>query len=90
MADTRPTHGGLSGRQGLEAGQKLIKGRKADTRRVDARWTRFGGTAKRTQGGHMADKLANAAREHIVASPLLLRENPTVNCLGKKAKQERN
>ena len=54
-------------------------------------------------GGHMPDKFGDADTmqthgkqapgtrpEHIAASLFFLRENPTVNCLGKKDVVERN
>ena len=73
MAD-KWAHGG-------HVGPKRIKGHKADTRR-----TRFGGAAKRTQrrtqGGHMADKLRGRGQSISQPALFLLRENPTVNCLG--------
>ena len=55
--------------------------------------TRFGGAAKadtrragtkRIHGGHMADKLWERGQSISQPALFFLRENPTVNCLGKK------
>ena len=85
-----------SGRQGLEArpttqdGQGLEARPKPTTQGVDTRRTSGGQEAearskptRRTSGGHMADKLQRRG-EHVAASLFFLRENLTVNCLGKK------
>ena len=76
--------------RGLKADTEQTQGgHMADTWR-----TRFGGVAKAdsrwTQGGHEADtwrtrggQAPGTWPEHIAASFFFLRENPTVNCLGK-------
>ena len=78
-------------------GQSLEKdtGQTQGGHMADTWWTRFGGVAKAdsrwTQGRHEADtwrtrggQAPGTRPEHIAASFFFLRENPTVNCLGKK------
>ena len=93
-ADTRPhRHMAAEAWRGSQNGQmadKVWRGRrgqselKADKHKADTGRTRLGGAAQRTQGGHI-----HGGQEHIAASRFLLRENPTLNCLGTETRQGR-
>ena len=100
MADKvwRRGHRGLKADTGQTQGKQ--SGLKADTwltqvgHMVDTWRTRFGGAVKadsrRARDGYMADtrwtSSGDAARAYR-SQPFFLRENPTVNCLGKKEKK---
>ena len=94
-ANTWRTNGRQGLEPGPKRPQGSQGGHVAETRRsrrtqggqtADTRRTKNGDTAKaesrRTQGGHMADK--HRGRGQSISRPafFLLRENPTVNCLG--------
>ena len=78
-ADTRDTRGG----QCLEAQPKRTRGghkaHKAVTRRTYMAYKVW----RQTQGGRTADKLRGRGQSISRPAFFLLRENPTVNCMGK-------
>ena len=74
MVDTHEadTRGG----QGLEARPSALKADKRGRSGIKA-----------DNGGHMADKLRGCGQSISRPAFFLLRENPTVNCLGKKKRK---
>ena len=93
MAETRRAHGRQMAGKVWRRGQSGFKGRKADTRwkhgaqgghKADKRRTKCGDAAKAESRRTMADKHRGRGQSISWPAFFLLRENPTVNCLGKK------